>query len=203
MRLILIATFLFFACNNTSNLDVFNRETKQDCFVQKNRFSIEDNTSAKKLFTENEIKNIINRIDSLRETNKLNKIYFPNKTIWGHLEGDCLEDELVFLNAVSNAELGFQSKIFYLYKNNIIKMIYHKHIANWGEYEEKYPTKKIKFDSSKMTYTDITYTIILSEPECFTHQLNHKIISTKIDKDLIDTLINNGQEMIMTLMKQN
>lgn len=93
-----------------------------------------------------------------QSTEKLKIVECPNLTVWGGLTFKYDKTELKVIAALQNAELGFRKTVYYFNQDEITKIEYEVHQANWGEYETIYG--KEEFDPSKMTYSDskITYT---------------------------------------------
>lgn len=150
--------------------------------------------------TEPEIEKYAMSIDKLRTENKLVKISYPNMSgCGGGLNGYYLNKKLVLIDATYKAELGFSSKIFYIDQDKFLKVIYQKHSAEWGKYEQEYPSDKFEYDPTKMTYSDTVYLITLTNPTIFHKKSDNKIISTKLDQSLLDRLLSCGQEMELEL----
>ena len=149
-----------------------------------------------------EIEKYAKSIDKLKAENKLVKISYPNKSgCGGGIDGYYLNRKLVFIDATYSAELGFSSKTIYIDRDKFLKVIYREHLAEWGEYEEKYPADKFEYDPGKMTYTDTVYSIILSNPTIFHKKADNKIISYKPDQSLLDKLVSCGEEMKLELQE--
>jgi hypothetical protein len=131
--------------------------------------------------TEPEIEKYSKSIDKLRMENRLVKISYPNMSACGgRLDGYYLNKKLVLVDATYQAELGFSSKTYYIEQDIFLKIIYREHFAEWGKYEQKYPSDKFEFDPSKMTYTDTVYSILLTNPTVFHKKADNKIISNKM-----------------------
>lgn len=194
-------TFLFFACNNLTDKKPIDYETAKNSLVHVDSFSINENNRQTTKFTETEIENYVKSIDTQKSKNKLEKVSYPNMTVWGGLQGYYLDRKLVLIEATYKAELGFTSRIFYVNQDDFIKIIYRKHIAEWGKYDEKYPSDKFEFDTSKMTYSDTLSSITMTNPTIFKKQSNNKTISNNINQSLVDKLVNDGQEIRKVLSK--
>jgi hypothetical protein len=152
--------------------------------------------------TEPDIEKYVKSIDKLKNENKLVKIFYPNMSgCGGGLYGYYLNQNLVLIDATYGAELGFSSKAIYVNQDKFLKVIYREHFAEWGKYDENYPADKFEFDPTKMTYSDVVYSIILSNPTVFHKKSNNKVISTKLDQSLLDRLVSCGQEMKLELQE--
>jgi hypothetical protein len=132
---------------------------------------------------------------------KLETFSHPDMTRWGGLDGFYVENKLVLIEATRKAELGFLSRTYYINHDSIVKIIYHEHSPEWREYDEKYPPDRFEFDASKMSYSDILYSITLTNPAIFKKQINKKTVSTEINQTLMDKLVHDGQEMKKKLTK--
>lgn len=151
-------------------------------------------------FTESEIEKYVKSIDKLRTENKLVKISYPNMSLCGGgLDGYYLNEKLVLVDATYQAELGFSSKTYYIEQDNFLKINYREHFAEWGKYEQNYPSDKFEFDPSKMTYTDTLYSILLTSSIVFQKKTDNNIISNKIDQILIDRIVSCGEMMKLEL----
>lgn len=151
---------------------------------------------------ESKIEKSANSIDKFKSHNKLKKILYPNMSgCGGSLYGYYLNKELVLIESTYYGELGFSSRSFYINQGDFIKIIYREYSAEWGKYEQKYPSNQYEFDESKMTYVDTISTIILSNPIIFKKQSDNKIVSTDINHALIEELINCGQTMKLELQE--
>lgn len=206
LTLITIMTFLFFACNNLIDKKSIDNETAKKSLVLVDSSSINENNKQATKFTKTEIENYVKSIDAQKTKNKLEKVSYPNKTLWGGLHGYYLDRKLVLIEASDKAELGFASRTFYINEYNFVKIIYREHFAEWGKYDEKYPSDEFEFDASKMTYSDTLYSITLTNPTIFKKQTNNKSISDNINQPLVEKLVNDGQEIKKVLsdfMKEN
>ena len=143
--------------------------------------------------------NYVEKIDSLKNKNNLEKISYPNMSACGGgLNGYYLDKKLVLIDATYQAELGFSSRTFYVDNNIFVFIIYREHFAEWEKYEQKYPSNKYEFDASKMTYTDTLYKITLTTPILFEIISNDKLISNRFDEKsqlLIPELLKCAEEM--------
>lgn len=149
-----------------------------------------------------EIEKFAKSVDKLRAENKLVKISYPNMSgCGGGVDGYYLNESLVLIDATYNAELGFSSRAFYINQDKFSKVIYREHFAEWGKYEEKYPHDKFDYDPTKMTYTDTVYLITQANPTVFHKKADNKIISNKLDQNLIDRLLSCGQQMKLELQE--
>ncbi len=140
------------------------------------------------------------KVDSLYKKGKLQKKFYPNMSgCGGALYGYYYKNELQLIDSKYGAELGYSSKKMYWKDKEIVKIIYHQHVADWEAYEKKYPQKKYKFNPSKMTYSDTTYIIQLGKNADFKMLAGKEIISTTADNALITDLANCGKRMVLEL----
>lgn len=113
----------------------------------------------------------------------------------GGLYGYYHDQKLVLIDATYRAELGFSSRTIYVKDSLFVKIVYREHFAEWEKYDQKYPSDKYKWNPEKMTYTDTLYTISLGSPIDFTKWAAGKVVSRKVNQELIDELICCGKEM--------
>jgi hypothetical protein len=143
-----------------------------------------------------EIDKYVKTIDSLKKINSLQKYINPSVSrCGGAVEGYYFKNKLVFIDAVNQGELGYSGKIMYLKDTVIYKIIYHEHFPEWDKYFKKHPGQKKVSDPLKMTYTDTLYTVLLSKPISFVKTSNKKLINSKIDLNLVNSLLSCGREM--------
>jgi hypothetical protein len=145
---------------------------------------------------ETEVEEYVKKIDKLKAENKLKKISYPDmSSCGGGVDGYYLDKQLVLIDAIYQAELGYSSKTIYLDNSRFLHIIYREHFAEWEKYFQKYPSDKHEFDASKMTYTDTLYTITLTAPVIFRKQAQGKTISNQNDQALVDELLKCGEQM--------
>lgn len=167
MKTLIIVQLLFFACN------VFGQTLR---------------TTDIEVYTR--------KVDELKAEKKLEEKFYPDMSACGGgLYGYYHDQKLVLIDATYRAELGFSSRTIYLKDTSFVKIVYREHFAEWGKYDQKYPSDKYKWDPKKMTYTDTLYTISLSSPIGFTKRAGGKVISRQVNQELIDQLIRCGKEM--------
>lgn len=136
-----------------------------------------------------EADSIVINIDSMTQSKLLTKYFYPNMSFCGGaLYGYYKEDELIYINSIYSAELGFSSRQVYLYEGKILKIIYREHFAEWEKYDLNHPPDKYEYDTSKMTYSDTLYTITFNEKLKFEKQSMKKLISKDVDSKLIERL---------------
>lgn len=146
--------------------------------------------------TDSQIDSTIFKIDTLLEQGKLTKYSFPDMSACGGgLFGHYLDTTLLKIDATFYAELGYSRRIFYWNKNKILKIIYQEHFAEWGKYNENYPPETHEWDTSRMTYTDTVYNIILRQKHDFMKLAGDSLVSSIMDSTLVDRLLNCGFEM--------
>ncbi len=147
-------------------------------------------------WSEKEIETYADSVDALKNKNQLITTSCMRMMVCsGSNDGYYLNDELVLLDGTYNAELGYSSRKFYFYKGQVVKIVYREHYAEWGRYAERYPPDSIEWDPSKMTYTDTLYKINLGTTTNFYKSAGQKIISTKINQELINRLLNCSVDM--------
>jgi hypothetical protein len=145
---------------------------------------------------ENDFKFSVTEIDSLKTNGLLKKKeYSMMSACGGGLDGFYFKNKLVFIDAIFKAELGFIRQQLYLKGNKFSKIIYQEHFPEDSKYLEKYPLDKFEYDESKMTFSDTIYKINLGINPSFEKISNEKIISKKINNDLINRLIECGNLM--------
>lgn len=154
------------------------------------------------IYSEAQIDEHVKYIDELKAQNGLVKISYPNRSACGGgLDGYYLDKKLVLIEATYQGELGFSSKTIYLDGVFFLKIIYREHFAEWGKYEQNFPPDKFEWDPGKMTYTDTVYSLLFSTPGVFQKKSNNQIISTRVEKPLIDRLVQCGSEMRLELQE--
>jgi len=113
----------------------------------------------------------------------------------GGFSGFYFNENLVFIDEIYRAELGFSKHQFYLKGNGFLKIIYQEHFPENEKYLKKYPLEKFEYDESKMTFSDTIYNINLGINPNFQKISKGKLISTRINNDLINELVNCGNIM--------
>ncbi len=114
-------------------------------------------------------KEIQNCIDTVTKNNPqliLSKdsmqIYnYPNLTVWGGLSLKSINGKLKIVEATHRAELGFKKRVFHINDNEIQKIEYIGHHAEWSKYNENYPSEKYEWNTEKMTYSDTSFIVDL------------------------------------------
>ena len=190
-KFILLVMFIIFpSCDNSS------KETKQskvkDGITESEHGLVNKRLDAFKL-TKVEI-------DSLLSNNHLLKLSYPGMSrSGGSLDGFYYNNELVFINSMYRAELGFTETKYYLSGSNFSEIIYHQHFPETEKYLKKYPLDKFEYDESKFTYSDTKYQVKLIGDSLFQKQSNGKLISSITDTVLLKRLIRSGNEMKLDL----
>ena len=133
----------------------------------------------------NPVKSYVKHINNLIKKGKLNKVSYPDMSVCGGgLDGYYLDSKLVFINAVYNAETDNFTRSYYLNNGTYIAILYCLHT-----------TEKSSGNSEKMTYSDVTYTIELPVKVTFEKTENKKVVSTSIESELLQELIDCGKSM--------
>lgn len=143
-----------------------------------------------------QIDSLTGELDLLVEQHILKKYPYPNMSLCGgRLDGYFKDSTLFVIDAIYQAELGYLSHKMYWYKNDLIKIVYHEHYAEWEKYKEDYPSDKFEWAPNKMTYTDTIYYITLGK-ECLLQKVaDGKVISENPDTALLNKLIDCGFTM--------
>lgn len=145
---------------------------------------------------ENDFEFSSTEIDSLKTNGFLNKKeYSLMSTCGGGLDGFYFKDKLVFIDAIYKAEIGFIRQQLYLKGSEFSKIIYQEYFPEDEKYLKKYPLDKFEYDESKVTFSDTIYKINLGNNLSFEKTSKGKLISTKINNDLIRKLIDCGNVM--------
>ncbi len=118
----------------------------------------------------------------------------------GALTGYYYGNELVYVNAVYSAELGYTEQKLYLKDTIPYKISYRQYFAEWGKYSEKYPNKEI--NEKLMTYSDTTYYLLFTNPIKISKTSKKKYINNKIDNDLLKHIKNCISTMHMELEEE-
>lgn len=147
-------------------------------------------------WTKDEIEDYCSKIDKLKSENDLVKVLYPNMSacgggLYGYYQGN----ELILISSTYSAELGYSSKTVYFKDDKAVKIIYREHFAEWGKYEEKYPSDKYEWNPDKMTYSDTLYSISFSSPILFEKSSYEKFLDNQIDYELIKRLTDCTTEM--------
>jgi hypothetical protein len=98
-------------------------------------------------------------ISTIISKDSLQTFQYPNLTAWGGLKLQSLHGQLKRVETIQNAELGYTKKIFYIEYNELYKVYYEGHHAEWVRYEESYPPDQYEWNPDKMTYSDTSFTI--------------------------------------------
>ncbi len=155
-----------------------------------------NNKEAKNYLTNLQIDSLTRTYDRLIEEKALTKYFHPNMSrCGGGIDGYYQDSTLLIIDATYQAELGFSSKKIYWNKDDIVKITYREYFAEWGKYEEKYPSGKHEWDPGKMTYTDTVYQMTLGKEYHMQKMADEKLISEQLDSVLVKRLIDCGFEM--------
>ena len=131
----------------------------------------------------------VQQIDSLFNHNLLTQRSYPNmSSCGGVLYGYYYHNELKLIDSKYQAELGYSSKKVYWDGDTVMHIKYRQYFAEWGKYEEKYPSESIAFDPNKMTYSDTIYNITFEENYAFKKMAKNTVISTKNNTSLVKKL---------------
>lgn len=142
----------------------------------------------------------IKEIDSLKTNGLLTKKrYSLMSSCGGGLEGFYFKDNLVYIDAIYEGELGFIKHEFYLKGIKFSKIFYREYLPEDEKYLKKYPLHKFPYDESKMTFSDTIYTINLGKNLSFKKMAKGQIISKKVDEKFIKKLIDWGNNMVKEL----
>jgi hypothetical protein len=119
--------------------------------------------------TPKEVETYAGSVDSLMAKRALQKYFFPNMSFCGGaLYGYYYQSKLVYIDATYAGELGFTNTKVYFKDTTVYKIIYRKYVPEWTKFYSKYPNADRKLEEKKMTYTDTTYTLVLSKPIAIT-----------------------------------
>lgn len=178
---------IFFSCDYSS------KETK----VKNNITESEHGPVSKNLDTL-ELTKVV--IDSLMSNNHLLKISYPGMSrTGGALDGFYYNKELVFINSMYRAELGFTETKYYLSSSHFSEIIYREHLPETEIYLKKYPLDKFEYDETKFSYSDTIYQVKLIGESQFQKHSNGKLISVETDTVLLKRLIRRGNKMKLDL----
>lgn len=109
-----------------------------------------------------DLKKHVNFVDSLIESESLKFIQLANMhACGGSVSGYFLDSALVFIDATYNSEDGYLSQKVYWQDSMNMKIIYHEHFPDYGQYEKDFP-EDLEFDLDKMIFTDEIYEITYS-----------------------------------------
>lgn len=147
-------------------------------------------------WTKSEIEDYCSKIDNLKSENDLIEVFYPNMSACGGgLYGYYQDNKLILISSTYSAELGYSSKTLYFKDDKTVKIIYREHYAEWGKYDEKYPSDKYEWNPDKMTYSDTLYSISFSSPIVFKKSSYDKFVDNQIDYELIKRLTDCTEEM--------
>jgi len=147
-------------------------------------------------WSKDEIEDYCSNIDMLKSENDLIKVFYPNMSACGGgLNGYFQGDKLLLISSTYSAELGYSSKTVYFKDKKTVKIVYREHYAEWGKYEEKYPSDKYEWNPDKMTYSDTLYSISFSSPISFEKSSYDKFIDNQVDNELINRLTDCAEKM--------
>lgn len=147
--------------------------------------------------TKKQADSYIKTVDSLRTSKKLKISRYTNMSLCGGaLYGYYFNDQLMYIEATFNGELGFTKKTLYLKDTMFYKIIFQEHFPEWDKYYKKYPQDTTgEIDTNKMTYSDTLYTIVLTEIPIYIKTSKKKLISRNADIALINNLVACGRRM--------
>ena len=131
----------------------------------------------------------INSKDENNSKTKLKGFSLQHLTAWGGLFLKYDGNVLNIIEATQNGELGFKKRIYYLNAEQIERIEFVVHEANWNEYINKYGNVG-NVDESKMTYLD----------KSITYDLNK--INKKYSKEL-EQLKNDGIQILHFIKTKN
>ena len=196
LTILSLTILLFCQCKKDSSTEKSIEGIEYSVTTYGNDKQSESQVKNEEKLTKNQIDSLTKEIDQLFEQQLLAKYFYPNMSrCGGGLYGYFMDTSLLIIDATYQAELGFSSQKMYWHNNNIIKIIYREHFAEWTKYEENYPPNKLEWDPSKMTYTDTIYQITLGNEYQMQKVAGSKVISEKQDSILINRLVDCGFEM--------
>ena len=150
----------------------------------------------KEYLTESQIDSLTGNYDRLMDEKVLTKYSYPNMSgCGGGLFGYYQDSVLLIIDATFKAELGFSHRRVYWTDNNIVKIVYREHFAEWNKYQKKYPADIYEWDTSKMTYSDTVYEIKLGQMYQMKKIAEEKVLNEKLDSAMIRRLVECGFDM--------
>lgn len=137
-------------------------------------------------------------VDSLIDNQLIEFYQHPDMTIWGSATGGYYKNELVFIDATYNAELGYSIEQFYLKSGEIVYVKIKKRMADWSSYFEKYGDTE-DADPRKMTYLDEKLEYEWYPEGFFVQTFNGKFADSLFN----EVILKQGYDMIAFLNKHN
>lgn len=146
--------------------------------------------------TKSSVNLYVKNVDSLKVIGKLNKYFYPNMSYCGGaLYGFYNKDKLVLMEATHGGEFdNFISYKIYLKDSLVYKIVFRQHIAEDDKYGKKYP-KDEQIDEKKLTYSDTTYTVLMTGKLIFIKSSRGKIVSKVPNEILIERWLDCARKM--------
>lgn len=142
-------------------------------------------------------------LDEKRKTEKETQRYFhPQKSYCGGaLYGIYQDKVLIRIESTFGGEYGYSSKDVDFEKDKIVKITYRENYAEYDKYREKYPDLE-SIEPEKLTYSDTVYVLEFGKVTSFKKYAGKKLISTQINKELLNNLVNCVETMKRELNRE-
>lgn len=142
------------------------------------------------------------KVDHLTEEKEgptIQKYFYPNKShCGGAVYGFYKKGELIRIESIFDAELGYTSRNIDFKYGKIVSIKYHEFSAEWDKYSQNYPNDE-GFDPKKMTYSDTLYILTIGKVQTLKKFSGKKLISTKFNEELTEKLLKCAQTMVKEL----
>lgn len=120
----------------------------------------------------------------LKKAHNLQRYFHPNMShCGGALYGIYSDNQLIRIESRYGAELGYSSKHVDFKNNEVVKITYREHFAEWDKYSEKYPDHD-GFDPKRMTYSDTLYVLEFGKERSCKKYAGEKLVSKSLDEEL-------------------
>ena len=149
---------------------------------------VESQQNSKREFDLNdEIEQFIIEVDSNIHHGNYNRVIYPDKTAYGALRGYFDNETLVFIEGHYGAELGYKEWNIYLKDSKAIKYRIIRHTAEWEKFRADNGSDD--YCMSEMTYADTIQEAVMFNNPKFIKSSKGKIVSTRIDKEFIQNMV--------------
>lgn len=160
--------------------------------------SVTDPVSQSNSTEEHNVKNDEKRADELASQ----RYFYPKKSrCGGALYGIYQNKELIRIESTFGGEYGYLSKDVDFEKNKIARITYREHFANFDKYKEEFPDLE-SIEPEKLTYSDTVYVLEFGKVTSFKKYAGKKLISTQVNKELLNNLVNCVETMKRELNRE-
>lgn len=161
----------------------------------------EETSQTKRAVQDQSVTDPVSQSDSTEGQNVINdgkradelatqRYFYPKKShCGGAVYGIYKNKELIRIESSFGGEYGYSSRDIDFENNKIVKITYREYYAEYDKYMEKYPESE-SIDPEKLIYSDTLYVLEFGKATSFKKYAGKKLISTQVNKELLNELVN-------------